>query len=235
MTGVGLRLTLLALLALCDSARANKRDSTPTSTLSTVPIFIPGYGHDQWSLLRGSIISSTPTATETTYTIFCPVQTPPACELSLEFPFIIAEGPGTLQFHGTLTSTYIYGGPLTRLLGSIANLECKLDGTTAATCSGYSSFAPGYTSGQYSGPTEVSWTSTLSGTAVEWGTLTLTDMPTETGDRHDMIATLTLPTVASSVLPQSTGTTSAGAGTRPAASLALAVAAAGLLASQLVF
>ncbi|ODA76265.1 hypothetical protein RJ55_08110 [Drechmeria coniospora] len=224
MTGVGLRLTLLALLALCDSARANKRDSTPTSTLSTVPIFIPGYGHDQWSLLRGSIISSTPTATETTYTIFCPVQTPPACELSLEFPFIIAEGPGTLQFHGTLTSTYI------------ANLECKLDGTTAATCSGYSSFAPGYTSGQYSGPTEVSWTSTLSGTAVEWGTLTLTDMPTETGDRHDMIATLTLPTVASSVLPQSTGTTtSAGAGTRPAASLALAVAAAGLLASQLVF
>ncbi|KAG5999117.1 hypothetical protein E4U54_002056, partial [Claviceps lovelessii] len=28
-----------------------------------------------------------------------------ACDLSLEFPFIIVEGPSTLKFHGTLTST----------------------------------------------------------------------------------------------------------------------------------
>lgn len=44
-------------------------------------------------------------ASETTYTIFCPVETPPACDLSLEFPFIIIGGPHTVKFHGTVTST----------------------------------------------------------------------------------------------------------------------------------
>lgn len=45
------------------------------------------------------------TASETTYTIFCPTETPAACDISLEFPFIIVEGQSTLKFHGTLTST----------------------------------------------------------------------------------------------------------------------------------
>lgn len=41
----------------------------------------------------------------TTYTVFCPPQTPPACDIGLEFPFVFAEGPSTLQFHGTVHST----------------------------------------------------------------------------------------------------------------------------------
>lgn len=42
---------------------------------------------------------------ETTYTIFCAPQTPPNCDLALEFPFIFVEGQQTLDFHGTKTST----------------------------------------------------------------------------------------------------------------------------------
>lgn len=44
-------------------------------------------------------------ANRTTYTIFCPQQTPQACNLALEFPFIFVEGPETVEFHGTYTST----------------------------------------------------------------------------------------------------------------------------------
>lgn len=50
-------------------------------------------------------IKQNETASETTYTIFCPTAAQVACDLSLEFPFIIVEGPSTLKFHGTLTST----------------------------------------------------------------------------------------------------------------------------------
>lgn len=45
------------------------------------------------------------TASQTTYTIFCPTETPQACDLSLEFPFVVVEGPNTVEFHGTYTST----------------------------------------------------------------------------------------------------------------------------------
>lgn len=80
-------------------------------------------------------------------------------------------------------------------------MECKLNGTTVATCSGYSSYAAGYTNGQNTGPTQVSWSSTLSGSDVEWGTLTLTDKPTATDDSLDVTATdISAPTVPSSVL-----------------------------------
>lgn len=65
---------------------------------------------------------------------------------------------------------------------SIANVECDLKGTTAAECSGYSSYRSGYTNGIHTGPTEVSWTSTLSGTDVEWGVLTLAPTPTITSE-----------------------------------------------------
>ncbi|OAQ63132.1 hypothetical protein VFPPC_16429 [Pochonia chlamydosporia 170] len=169
-----LALTLLALSTVCN---ADDDDSTPTPTVTTAPIFIPYYSEDQWSVVRGSIISTDTTATQTTYTIFCPTATQVACDLSLEFPFVIVEGPSTLKFHGTLTSTYI------------ADLECKMNGTTAATCSGYSSYRSGYTNGKYTGPTEVSWTSTLTGSNVHWGTLTLADKPTETDDSLDVTGT----------------------------------------------
>ncbi|KAK9435078.1 hypothetical protein VB005_09870 [Metarhizium brunneum] len=99
------RALALALLALLKACNANDRGSTPTPTVTTAPIFIPYYSEEQWSAVRGSIVSMNQTATQTTYTIFCPTATQVACDLSLEFPFIIVEGPSTLKFHGTLTST----------------------------------------------------------------------------------------------------------------------------------
>ncbi|RNJ55179.1 hypothetical protein D7B24_008875 [Verticillium nonalfalfae] len=141
----------------------------------TVPIFLPYYDAKSWSLVRGSVITSKPD--ETTYTIFCAPQTTPSCDLALELPFIFAEGDNTLRFEGTLTSTYT------------ANLECKLGGTTAATCSAYSSLKSGFVAGLYTGPTEISWTSTLSGSEVQWGTLTLADQPSKTGTPDDVSGT----------------------------------------------
>lgn len=70
-------------------------------------------------------------------------------------------------------------------MNSIANIECALDGRTAATCSGYSSYKSGYKNGHITGPTEISWTSTLTGTDVQWGTLTLAEIPKPTGDNDD--------------------------------------------------
>jgi hypothetical protein len=130
-----LLLLLLLLLLLVDCALSSAADSdddeSPTPTVKTAPVFLPHYDQDAWSLVRGSIISSVcrpilihltvpwslpadifflfvpqdASASETTYTIFCPTETPPACDLSLEFPFVIVEGPHTVKFHGTVTST----------------------------------------------------------------------------------------------------------------------------------
>lgn len=134
----------------------------------TVPVFLPYYSTKSWSLVRGSIITSDDL--ETTYTIFCAPQTPLSCNLALNFPFIFAEGNNTLRFEGTQTSTYT------------ANLGCSLEGTTLAACSAYSSLKSGFTVGLYTGPTEISWSSTLSGSEVQWGALTLAEQPTQTKD-----------------------------------------------------
>ncbi|KAL2754442.1 hypothetical protein ACRALDRAFT_2028858 [Sodiomyces alcalophilus JCM 7366] len=156
----------LALLSLC-LATGGSRAEEETSAPVTAPVFLPYYSSKSWSLVRGSIVTSN--ADETTYTIFCAPQTASHnCDLALEFPFIFAEGNQTLRFDGTKTSTYT------------VNLECKLGGTTAATCSAYSSLRSGYIAGIHTGPTEVTWESTLTGTEVQWGTLTLAEQPTET-------------------------------------------------------
>lgn len=193
---------LLALLALCAIASADDNEDT---AVTTAPIYLPYYNQEAWSLVRGSVIASNPHIQQTTYTIFCPDDNPPACDISLEFPFELVEGPDTVGFHGTYTSTYI------------ANLECTLDGTTAATCSGYSSYKAGYTNGLYAGPTEVSWTSTFSGTEVEWGILTMAEAPKETDDSWDVTATAMMtPTTGSGYVevPLSTGDEAAGANLR---------------------
>ncbi|PHH92585.1 hypothetical protein CDD83_6747 [Cordyceps sp. RAO-2017] len=185
----------LAVVAFCALCRAAGAASPPAPAVTKAPIFLPYYHEEAWSVVRGSVLSSNDKAGETTYTIFCPIQTPPTCDLALDFPFVVVEGPSTLQFHGTHTSTYI------------ANVECKLDGRTAATCSGYTSFKSGYSNGPSTGPTEVSWTSTLSGPDVEWGTLTMAEKPTG-ADNFDVTASVnSAPTVASSVLhlPSVTG------------------------------
>ncbi|KAM0298553.1 hypothetical protein HYE67_006118 [Fusarium culmorum] len=175
---LGLTSTLLALLAVNSVAYAEQEPPT----ITTAPIYLPYYNKESWSLVRGSIISSDEQAQETTYTIFCPDpngSTPPECDLSLEFPFILVEGPDTVRFHGTHPS---------RLT---ANLECSLQGTTEATCSGYSSFDEGYNDGVHTGPTEVVWKSTFTGEEAEWGILTMGPLPE---DPDPVTAALTTPT-----------------------------------------
>ncbi|KAJ2975839.1 hypothetical protein NQ176_g5291 [Zarea fungicola] len=147
-----------------------KNTAMSSGPITTAPIFLPYYDKSAWSALRGSIISSDDTRNCTAYTIFCPKDQNQACNLALDFPFIIVEGPKTVEFHGTYTSTFI------------ANIECALDGRTAATCSGYSSYKSGYKNGHITGPTEISWTSTLTGTDVQFGVLTLADIPKPTGE-----------------------------------------------------
>ncbi len=65
-------------------------------------------------------------ANRTTYTIFCPQQTPQACNLALEFPFIFVEGPETVEFHGTYTSTLYVLSMDTFLPNKLANTVSAL-------------------------------------------------------------------------------------------------------------
>ncbi|KAG9255850.1 uncharacterized protein F5Z01DRAFT_519081 [Emericellopsis atlantica] len=162
-----------------DASGDDNSDNGPaeTPTPTTGPIFLPHYDADDWDLVRGSIISKNERLNETTYTIFCPTQTPPACEIDMDFPFIVVCGESTVRFHGTVTSTYT------------VNVECEFSETTEVTCSGYSSFAPDYSNAPWTGPTELSWTSTLEGTGVEWGVLTMADKPTRTADSLGMTIT----------------------------------------------
>lgn len=113
---LGLTSTLLALLAVNSVAYAEQEPPT----ITTAPIYLPYYNKESWSLVRGSIISSDEQAHETTYTIFCPDpngSTPPECDLSLEFPFILVEGPDTVRFHGTHPSRlYVFSSSLSSIL-----------------------------------------------------------------------------------------------------------------------
>lgn len=109
-----------------------------------------------------------------------------------------------------------------RLINSVINLECDLEEQTAARCSGYSSFKSGYTYGKYTGPTEVTWTSTFTGTQVVWAVITLTDkIEVQTNGLIDLTATametpdssITVSEIAphpfpsdDSIFPQQTGT-----------------------------
>jgi hypothetical protein len=122
--------------------------------------------------------------------------TPPACGLSLEFPFELVEGPDTIEFHGTYTSTYI------------VDLGCDLDGTTSAKCSGYSSYKSGYSNGFVTGPTEISWTSTLTGSDVQYGVLTMADKPSHTDESLDIDIEATLPASDDAAFPAETGAAS---------------------------
>ncbi|RCI09600.1 hypothetical protein L249_4145 [Ophiocordyceps polyrhachis-furcata BCC 54312] len=176
----------LTLLTFCALGLAGHPTTPPTPTpiASTAHIFLPYYPEEAWHPLRGSILSiarypilpANKKTNETAYDIFCPAQTPPPCDLALDFPFIVTKGPSMIRFRGTLTSTYT------------ANLECKAaETTTVATCSGYSSYKSGYTNGLITGPTEISWTSTLT-TGVEWAVITLSEKPKATGHHVEVAA-----------------------------------------------
>ncbi|KAK4235281.1 hypothetical protein C8A03DRAFT_17951 [Achaetomium macrosporum] len=126
---------------------------------STVSVYLPEYSDSDWVALRGSIVSSDKPATA--YTVFCADQAP-SCQIAGELPFVFTEGPHTLVYTGSDPGTLT------------ADLRCKLDGTTAATCTGSSSFGSNYREGALTGPTQTSWTRTFAAADVTWGVLTLT-------------------------------------------------------------
>ncbi|KAL2257381.1 hypothetical protein VTK26DRAFT_251 [Humicola hyalothermophila] len=128
------------------------------STNSTVSVFLPKYDDSDWAALRGSILSSDESATA--YTVFCADQAP-GCHIAGELPFIFTEGPQTLTYTGSAPGTLT------------ADLECELDGTTAATCTGSSSLGPHIRQGSLTGPTQTVWTTTFAAAEVTWGVLTL--------------------------------------------------------------
>ncbi|KAL2266981.1 hypothetical protein VTJ83DRAFT_4258 [Remersonia thermophila] len=129
---------------------------------STVSVYLPEYGDSDWAALRGSVLSSDESTT--VYTVFCA-----ECQIDGDLPFVFTEGPHTLVYKGENPGTLT------------ADLECRLEGTTAATCTGSSSFGPGYHGPSITGPTETVWTSTFTGPGVTWGVLTLSTPPASTG------------------------------------------------------
>lgn len=81
---------------------------------------------------------------------------------------------------------------------STADLGCDLNGTIAATCSGYSSYRSDYSDGMHTGPTELTWTTTYRGSEVQWGTLTMAEPPPKTSDPLGLTMTTGAPSFASS-------------------------------------
>ncbi|KAK4185086.1 hypothetical protein QBC35DRAFT_504459 [Podospora australis] len=151
---------------------------TTTTTQSSVSVYLPEYGSADWARLRGSILGSDQSAT--TYTVFCADS--PDCQLAGDLPFVFTEGPSTL----------IYGGSAPGTL--TADLECKLDGKSAATCIGSSSIGPNHWQGTLTGPTQTVWTKTFSAPEVTWGLLSLTTPgPTPTTLELEGTAAASLP------------------------------------------
>lgn len=132
------------------------------------------------------------------------------------------------------------------------NLECDLKDKTEATCSGYSSLNSGYEVGTHTGPAEISWLSTFTGSEVVWAAITLTDevpeeatdglladitvtsMPTpvETGDEGEDVDEDGFPS-GDTIFPQETGVGEGTAAGR-CAWAGVAVGAAGILAGALL-
>ncbi|KAL2176808.1 uncharacterized protein P884DRAFT_244544 [Thermothelomyces heterothallicus CBS 202.75] len=201
-----MRPQLPALLArLCAAAGSAQGQST-------VSVYLPEYGNSDWGALRGSIISSNNSVTA--YTVFCADQSP-NCHLAGEIPFVFTEGAHTLVYKGT------DAGTLT------ADLECKLDGKTAATCTGSTSVGTSHREGQLTGPTETVWTSTFTGADVTWGVLTLSTPappPSTTGIDGTVLAPMT-----STPAPLSGGSRSLSMGSSRAVVILLSVTVFGFL------
>ncbi|KAK0714877.1 hypothetical protein B0H67DRAFT_453648, partial [Lasiosphaeris hirsuta] len=125
---------------------------------TTISVYLPDYDNSDWEALRGSVLSSDQFSTA--YTIFCAEQAP-SCEIAGDLPFIFTEGPETLKYTGAAADEIT------------ADLHCKLEGRTEATCTGSSSLGQNFHQGTVHGPTQTVWTSTFSGSDVVWGILTL--------------------------------------------------------------
>ncbi|XXH01180.1 serine palmitoyltransferase component [Hypoxylon texense] len=138
---------------------------------TTVPIFLPAYKATEWSRLRGSIVSSNDA--ETLYTIFCSPSTRTVtsnenyggCAIA-KIPFTFLEGPSTMHYEQNIGSDFAI------------TQACILAGTTAATCSASTSAASSFSLGPLRGPFDTAQGPvTLTGTAVQWGVLTLAQPP----------------------------------------------------------
>ncbi|KAK4157344.1 hypothetical protein C8A00DRAFT_29772 [Chaetomidium leptoderma] len=146
---------------------------------STVSVFLPEYGDSDWAVFRGSIVSSD--ASVTAYTVFCADQAP-SCQIAGELPFVFTEGAHTLVYKGSNPGTLT------------ADLECDLEGKTAATCTGSSSFGPNYREGTLTGPTQTVWTKTYAAAQMTWGVLTLSTpgpLPDTTDIDGSLVASMT--------------------------------------------
>ncbi|GAB1316656.1 hypothetical protein MFIFM68171_06866 [Madurella fahalii] len=143
----------VTVACLCAAAAGGARGQ------ATASVYLPEYDESDWAVLRGSILSSNESVTA--YTIFCAEQAP-SCQIAADLPFVFTEGAHTLVYSGSAPETLT------------ADLECDLDGKTAATCTGSSSFGSDYQQGAVTGPTETVWTKTFNASDVTWGVLTLT-------------------------------------------------------------
>ncbi|KAI0005223.1 hypothetical protein F4779DRAFT_598646 [Xylariaceae sp. FL0662B] len=156
-------LLLLWLLLMMDGAQAQD----PTA----LPVYLPAYKPENWAELRGSIVGSNDA--ETTYTVFCaPPRHPGSTTCGIAGgdanPFTFVEGPQTLHYGNSVESSFAL------------TLACALTGTTAASCSGSTSVAAGYTlAPSLTGPTQTSRAAAVY-TAVQWGVLTLAEPPRTT-------------------------------------------------------
>ncbi|KAI2635568.1 hypothetical protein GGS26DRAFT_549807 [Hypomontagnella submonticulosa] len=168
---------LLLVLSVFTGA-IQAQDPGPT----TVPVFLPAYKPQDWSSLRGSIVTSNDA--ETVYTVFCAQnvsatysgRTITHCQIGDLVPFTFTEGPSTLHIGDQIESTI-----------SIT-LGCTLTGTTAATCSGETILSSSFRFGGLTGPTSTSAApSTLSGEQVGWGVLTLAEPPLTSTSRSRTI------------------------------------------------
>ncbi|KAK1836958.1 hypothetical protein QBC39DRAFT_367146 [Podospora conica] len=154
--------------------------------MTVASVYLPEYQDADWEALRGSIITKVGSThltanmphgrrdpdtrarnqdhSMTAYTIFCADQAP-QCRIVQDIPFVFTQGPSTLKYGGSASSG-------AREIS--VDLHCELAGTTAATCTGSSSFGSNYHHGTVTGPTQTVWTSTFSGPAkVVWAALTL--------------------------------------------------------------
>ncbi|KAM0448866.1 hypothetical protein ACHAO4_008091, partial [Trichoderma viride] len=61
-------------------------------------------------------------------------------------------------------------------------------------------YKSGYTNGPHTGPAQVSWTSTFTGSEVQWGTLTLADCPGATDGAADTSGVIATPTAPSGMM-----------------------------------
>ncbi|KAK1774698.1 hypothetical protein QBC45DRAFT_424153 [Copromyces sp. CBS 386.78] len=130
----------------------------PAAEPTTVSVWIPGYGMNDWENRRGSIISSD--ASMTAYTIFC-AEGQPDCAMSADAPFVFTEGPKSLKYTGIAEPTFKQ------------EMHCNFNDTTTAVCAGTSSVGPHYVVGTITGPATTTWTSTYSSPNITWVALTL--------------------------------------------------------------